>query len=647
MADKRTYLTTPIYYVNGVPHVGTATTTLLVDATIRYHRLHGERTHFLTGTDEHAQKVVDAARAAGKSPQEFVDAVSQRFIETWEFLGCRFDTFIRTSEPRHQEVVREVFRRLRSSGDVYVGEYEGWYSVADETFFRDTDVDENGIVKETGAKVERIREEVHYFRLSSYGERLTEYIRAHPDFLLPETRRNEVLAFIDQGLRDIAISRKNMGWGIEVPDDPSKVVYVWFDALINYLTESGWPDSAQWPTLWPADAHLMAKEIYTRFHATLWPAMLLALDLPLPRHVVGHGWWTVGGEKGSKSKGTLPTPQEVTAWLVAQTGAPELLCRDALRYYLLRDIRFSDDAEFSLEMLVSRYNADLGNDLGNVLNRVLKATYYDGVIPTPHALDPGLVSVADAAIAGYEAALARFDWGAALQSVWTLLSAVNRFLGERAPWKAAKAGDTAAVGDAVYNALEGVRLATYLASPVLPAVADAVAGQLGLDPQAFTALGSWEVSARFGALVAGVSTGEPVALFPRAVVKEPKEETPAPPPPTAAAPVAAERIAIDDFAKVHLAVADIVAAERIEGAKKLLKLQLKIGDDARQIVSGIADAYTPEELVGRQIVVVVNLKPAVLRGVESDGMLLAATDADGKAVLLTPDKPIGSGSKVR
>jgi len=267
----RTYITTPIYYVNAVPHVGTATTTLLADAQARYHRMQGLDTWFLTGTDEHAQKVSDAAIAAGETPQAFVDKVSQSFVEAWKFLDCRYDTFIRTSEDRHKDVVREVFQRLEKSGDIYLGVYEGWYSVADETFFRDTDVDDNGIVKETGAKVERIREDVHYFRLSAYGERLKEHILSNPGFLIPDTRRNEVLAFIEQGLRDIAISRKNAGWGIEVPGDASKVVYVWFDALINYLTESGWPNNPAWDQTWPATAHLMAKEIFTRFHATLWP----------------------------------------------------------------------------------------------------------------------------------------------------------------------------------------------------------------------------------------------------------------------------------------------------------------------------------------------------------------------------------------
>ncbi|WP_395091759.1 methionine--tRNA ligase [Armatimonas sp.] len=650
MPEKRYYITTPIYYVNGVPHVGSATTTLLCDAHTRYRKLRGDNAYFLTGTDEHAQKVADAAVKVGKIPQAFVDEVSQRFVECWQYLGIEYDSFIRTSEERHKKVVREVFSRLQASGDVYLGVYEGWYSVADETFFRDTDVDENGIVKETGAKVERIQEEVHYFKLSAYGERLKAHIDAHPTFLLPETRRNEVLAMIEDGLRDIAISRKNAGWGIAVPGDPEKVFYVWFDALINYLSDTGWPESPDWNTRWPADAHLMAKEIYARFHATFWPAMLLGLGLPLPKHVVGHGWWTVGGEKGSKSKGNIPEPKAVVEALVAASGASESAAKDALRYYLLRDIRFTDDSEFSLELLANRWNADLGNDFGNVLNRILKATYFDGVVPVNAPLDAGLAALAAETVAGYTKALERFDWGSALASVWPLLRAVNVYLAQKAPWKAAKAGETEAVAEAVYNALEGVRLATYLLSPVMPGVAAEVAQQLGV---ASLTDGTWEESTRFGTLPGGIRTGEPAPLFPRVDTKiltlteTPMETTPAPSVATETPAETSNEITIDDFLKVELRIADIVAAEKVEGADKLLKLQLKIGEEDRQIVSGIATAYTPEELVGRQIVVVYNLKPRKMRGVESKGMLLAATDAEGNAILLQPDKKADSGSTVR
>jgi methionyl-tRNA synthetase len=670
--SKRYYITTPIYYVNGVPHCGTATTTLLADATKRYRALRGDNPYFLTGTDENARKVTEAAEKAGVEPRTFVDQVSQKFVETWKFLKCDYDVFFRTTEERHTRVVQEVFRRLKASGDVYLGTYEGWYSVADETFFRDTDVDAaTQTAKETGAKVERVQEETYFFRLSAYGDRLKRHIEASPDFLIPETRRNEVLGFIDQGLRDIAITQNRSGWGIPVPgEEGRKVIYVWFDALINYLSESGWPGEG-WDRLWPADVHLMGKEIYTRFHATLWPAMLMALDLPLPRHVVGHGWWLVRDPetnslvKGSKSGVPLPLPEEVVALLQEKSGASEYICIDAFRYYCLRDIAFQSDAEFSLNVLVSRFNADLANTLGNVLNRVLRAKYHPGHVPAPRSHDEGLKASAERAVAAYEAALERFDWGAALTAAFAHLDEVNRYLADRAPWTLAKNGDDAGVADVVYNALEATRLAAVLLAPAMPFVATEIGRQLGvadLCPE-----GGWADATRYGGLVPGTPTGEAAPLFPRI---DPKtiQAAPAPSAPAVpkkekqpnvstnggetAAPAAEasinDQITIDDFAKVQFRVADILAAEKIEGAKKLLKLQIRVGEgEERQIVSGIADAYTPEDLVGRQIVVVYNLKPAKLRGVESQGMLLAATDAEGRAILLQPDKPVTAGSQVR
>jgi methionyl-tRNA synthetase len=439
-------------------------------------------------------------------------------------------------------------------------------------------------------------------------------------------------------------------------EEGRKVIYVWFDALINYLAESGWPD-AGWEALWPADAHLMAKEIFTRFHATLWPAMLMALGLPLPRHVVGHGWWTVAGEKGSKSKGNIPGVEEVVSFLREKSGAPEEICIDALRYYLIRDIRFTDDSEFSLDMLVTRFNADLANDLGNVLNRVLGAKYYGGRIPEGATPDPGLAEAARQAVAGYEAALERFDWGVALQSAWTLLDAVNKYLDAKAPWKLTKAGDEQGVADAVYNALEGARLAAVLVAPAMPKVAAEIARQLGVaDP---TPDGGWADVTRWGALVPGTPTAAPAPIFPRIDTKKDKPQTvtttdaatPTPAETPAAAPAAPvdDTITIDDFMKVKFRVAEIVAAEKVPNADKLLKLDQNLGEEmpARTILSGIAEYYTPEELVGRQIVVVANLAPRKMRGIMSQGMLLAATDAEGRAILLTPEKKAAPGAEVR
>ncbi len=680
-AYKRYYVTTPIYYVNGLPHTGTATTTLLADATTRYHKLRGDHPYFLTGTDENARKVLEAAQKAGMDPLAFVDEVGQRFVETWQFLNCDYDVFFRTTEARHAETVQEVFRRLKATGDVYLGTYEGWYSVADETFFRDTDVDEaTQTARETGAKVERVREESYFFKLSAYGDRLKAYIAEHSDFLLPETRKNEVVAFIEQGLRDIAITQNRTGWGIAVPDEaPGRVIYVWFDALINYLTETGWPNSPDWDNLWPADVHLMGKEIYTRFHATLWPAMLMALDLPLPRHVVGHGFWLVRDPmtdalvKGGKSTVPTPRPQDAVAYLQERSGADEAVCVDAYRYYCLRDISYTSDTEFSLSAMTGRYNADLANDLGNVLNRVLRAKYANGRVPEGAEMDAGLQSVAQSAIANYENALLRFEWGQALQSVWILLGEVNKYLADKAPWLLAKAGKQAEVDTVVYNALECTRIAALLIAPVMPSIAEKIAAQLGLPE--LCAVGDWANQTRYGGLPAGTPFGEAVPLFPRIDTKTepvaaqnsikaaPKKDksanmepttTPATPTETtetapASTPAVApsDLISIDDFMRVQLRVADIVSAERVEKAKKLLRLQIRIGDETRQLVAGIAETYAPEDLPGRQIVVVANLQPAVIRGVESQGMLLAATDAEGHAILLKPDTAVHSGASIK
>lgn len=670
--DKRFYLTTPIYYVNGVPHVGSATTTLLCDALARFHRLRGENVFFLTGTDENAPKVAAAAAQAGVETQAFADTVSRRFEDCWEYLHISHDDFIRTTEPRHKAVVAEVFRRLQERGDVYIGQYEGWYSMSDETFFQDSEV-ENGRAKETGAVVERITEDNYYFKLSAYSDRLLAHINANPNFLQPDTRRNEVLSFINSGLRDVVISRRNTGWGIPVPGDDTQVVYVWFDALINYLTATGWPDDGAWDTLWPADLHLVGKEIYTRFHATLWPAMLMGLGLPLPGTVLGHGWWLIGGEKGAKSKGNIPTPQEVVDELVTRSGADPEVAKDALRYYLLRDISYTSDAEFSLDNLIqNRYNPELCNKLGNLLNRTLKmlAQYASGVIPdcAAQTQDGPLATLAREATQDAERAMLAFDPGAALEAALKLVEGGNGDIDRTAPWKLAKAGDIAGVGEALYAALEAIRITAVLLTPLLPHVADVIRAQLGL---AGKPLADWAHETQWGGLPAGTQTEEAQPIFPRIDTKKPqnapekpkKEPKPAmpetkiedmPPAPLALAvpdaPAAPSYITIDDFAKIQLKIGEIKTADRVEGATKLLKLTVDIGEDTpRQILAGIAESYAPESLPGLKIVVVANLAPRKMRGLESQGMLMAATDAEGHAILLHPADPaaVPPGAQVR
>lgn len=661
-AERKTfYITTPIYYVNGMPHVGSATTTVLCDVLARYHRQRRERVCFLTGTDEHAQKVADAAAKAGKGPQEFVDEVSRRYVESWKRLNISNDDFLRTSEPRHTAAVAEVFERLKARGDIYAGKYEGWYSVADETFFRDSEV-KDGKATETGAAVERVTEDVYYFRLSSYGDRLLEYIDSHPRFLLPETRRNEVLAFIRSGLRDIAISRRNTGWGIPVPGDPSQVIYVWFDAVINYLTATGWPNDPKWESIWPPDVHMVGKEIYTRFHATLWPAMLMALDLPLPVTVIGHGWWLINGEKGAKSKGNIPTPEEAVAHLVERSGAAEGAAVDALRYYLVRDISYTSDSEFSLEAFLRAYNADLANDLGNLLNRSLNMLkqYCGSIVPDGSAARTATTALADAArtaVDEVERSMEAINPGGALTAIAKLVAMANKQIDTDAPWKRHREGDSEGVADALFAALETTRICGVLLASFMPYSAQQIRSQLGLPAPPYTP--PFATAKTWGLLPAGSVAQEGTPLFPRVakqapggaptLVKENPTVTELATAQSGPAVSATDLIGIAEFGKIDLRIAEIKTAERIEGAKKLLRLTVDAGDATlRQLVAGIAESYSPEDLPGRKIVIVANLQPATIRGVESNGMLLAATAPDGKAILLTPeDAGIPAGSKIK
>ncbi len=669
--SKTYYITTPIYYVNSVPHVGSSTTNLICDSLARYQKLRGREVYLLTGTDEHAKKVVNAATKAGMQPQVFVDEISQRFAQAWEFLGVDYTRFIRTSEPDHKVGVQEAFRQLYESGDIYKGTYSGWYSVSDETYYQDTEV-ENGVAKETGSSVERVTEENYYFKLSAYGDRLLAYINEQPDFLMPDVRRNEVIAFIGAGLRDVPVSRRNTGWGIAVPGDDTQTIYVWFDAVLNYLTATGWPNDPHWRNLWPAQIHLVGKEIYTRFHATLWPAMLMGLGLMLPDHVVGHGWWLVGGEKGSKSKGNIPTPQDAVQFIVDVSGANTEMAVSALRYYLLRDISFTGDSEFSYANLTARYNGELANDLGNLLNRALNMLmqYEDAVIPESKSRE-GWSDVASHAVtckAEVEAAMDVFNPGQALEAIARFVTINNKAIDTAAPWKRAKEGDTQAVRDALYTALEASRVLSVLLEPFMPKASREIRRQLGIDPELTQ---SWDEALAWGGLQPGTTALQAEPIFPRidkqklaallaaaAAETETKTEltqgkpakvstetTPA----TAAADSAqSDKITIQDFAKVQLRVAEIKTAERIEGATKLLRLTIDVGEESpRQLVAGIAESYAPEDLPGRKIVVVANLQPAKIRGVESNGMLLAATDPEGRAILLTPDKEIGAGAKVK
>lgn len=651
---KRFYITTPIYYVNGEPHVGTTLTTVIADICARYRRMRGDEVWYLTGTDENATKVAEAAEAAGEEPLAFVDRISQRFIDTFKAMNVSYDDFIRTTESRHKIAVGKLFSILKEKNYIYLDKYEGWYDVNSETFFKEADLVDGK--SPDGNEVRWVSEENYFFRLSAFAQPLLDHINANPTFLLPESRRNEVVSFISQGLRDMCITRKNQGWGIPVPGDEDKVVYVWFDALINYLAATGWPDQPNWESLWPADVHWMAKEIFTRFHATLWPAMLMGAGLPLPQTVIAHGWFVFGDLKMSKSKGNVLYPIELAAEIREKTCCEEKQSIDAVRFALARLLPYEGDTNFTRAEVDKHYNADLANDLGNALNRTLAMAhkFVGGKVPS----DP-VEAVAQEAIqvAKQQFAMAMDAWkvDSAVGAAINLVRFLNKYIDTRAPWNLAKTADPE-LGAVIASMLACLRAAEGLLQPVMPWSCAEIAKQLNHPP-----IESWDQIGGAGMLIAGTELNPPTPLFPRIDPKKSAElaaklegdamaeTTPAPVPESKpkAAPEPPAEIGIEDFAKVQLKVARVLEAEPVEGSDKLLKLQLVVGGERRQVVAGIRANYDPIDLIGRQVVMVFNLKPAKLRGVESQGMLLAATDEDGGAILLQPDREAPEGAGVR
>ncbi len=649
MAEKTFYLTTPIYYVNAEPHIGNASTTIVADVIARFERLRGKKVFFVTGTDEHALKVMEAAQDNGMQAKEYADRIAPRFMEAWREADLKYDDFIRTTEPRHIKVVQEVFDRLRSQGDLYTGKYQGWYCVSDETFFRENEVNEGKCPNpECGKPVRWVEEENYYFRLSAYQDRLLKYIEDNPDFLQPEYRKNEVISFINQGLQDISVTRINRGWGVTVPGEPDKVIYVWLDALLNYLTAAGYlQDDAKFAELWPPDIQLMAKDIFVRFHSTFWPAILMALDLPLPKVLFGHGFWTSNGEKISKSKGNAIAPAKVADELAARSGCTRYIAIDAIRYYMLREVPFGLDGDFSSEGLIQRFNSDLANDLGNLLNRSLSMLhrYFNGVLPAldANSLDGNLRTLTESAVQEVEKAFSELRFSQGLESIWKLVAAGNKFVEDTAPWKLHKDGETEALAQVLYSTLETARIVSVIASPVLPHAAEIMQKQLASNMDGIT----WADAVKWGGLKSGVKLGEPEPIFPRIEIKPASGQKPEQKPAEKLADEpASPTISYEDFKKLELRIAEIKSAERIEGADKLLKLIVDVGGKERQIVAGIAPFYDPPALIGRKVVLLANLAPAKIRGVASNGMLLAA-DVDGRAVLLQPDDNVPSGSTVR
>ncbi len=658
------FITTPIYYINARPHIGHAYTTMVADALARSRRLLGEDVFFLTGTDEHGQKVERAAQKAGMATPAFADDVAAAFREMCQDLNISNDDFIRTTEPRHFAAAQAIWQRVAANGDIYKGDYEGWYCTVDEIFVPETQL-VNGTCPTCGGKVERLKEESYYFRLSKYQQPLLDYYAANPDCLQPHFRLNEIRTFVEGGLQDLSISRTSFQWGIPVPGDPRHVMYVWFDALTNYLTALGLgtADESRVARFWPGVTHLVGKEII-RQHALYWPAFLMAAGLTPPKRIVAHGWWLMGGAKMSKSVGNVARYQDYT----------KVFGVDGLRYFVMREMPLGLDANFTDDGVLTRFNADLANDLGNLISRATTMVhrYCGGVLPAPGEageLDTALAVESAAVIRDVLDEFERCQTSAALTRTWELVRFVNQYIVKREPWTLAKdPAKRALLESTLYHAADALRVIAALTEPVMPTTTARIRTMLGIEPELWTGLAP-------GTLAPGTRLGQTEALFPRIeltvedlrAMSNPENapaETPTAPSPAAAAAPAAPApaaapapvsaapagpapegvavIGIDDFMKVELRVAKVLEAEAVPKSKKLLKLSVDAGSETRTILAGIAEAYTPEQMVGRTIVIVANLAPRKLMGIESNGMVLAASVGDGLPVLVTVDNVPGA-----
>lgn len=646
---KTFYITTPIYYPSGNLHIGHAYTTVAGDAMARYKRLRGYDVMYLTGTDEHGQKIQRNAAEQGKSPQQYVDEIVSGIKDLWKKLDISYDDFIRTTEDRHKNIVEKIFARLIEQDDIYLDHYEGWYCTPCESYYTDRQLVE-GNCPDCNRSVEKVKEESYFFRMSNYADRLLQFYEENPDFIQPESRKNEMINnFIKPGLEDLAVSRTTFDWGIKVPGDPKHVIYVWIDALSNYITALGYgtDNDAKYLNYWPADVHLVGKEI-VRFHTIYWPIMLMALDIPLPKKVFAHGWLLMKEGKMSKSKGNVVDP----VMLIDRYGL------DALRYYLLREVPFGSDGVFTPEGFVERINFDLANDLGNLLNRTVAMInkYFDGEIPVYKGsvteFDALLLQVNTETVTKYEDAMEKMEFSVALSSVWQLVSRTNKYIDETQPWALAKdEADREKLSSVMAHLAESLRRTAILLKPFLTQTPSKIFQQLGLVKETEQ---SWESLAEFGVIAIGTKTVKGDPIFPRlelqeevdfikgqmqgtiaVVAKEVVEEKPV-----------VEEITIDDFMKVDLRVAQVLQAEPVKKANKLLKLQLDLGYEKRQVISGIAEFYKPEDLVGRKVICVTNLKPVTLRGELSEGMILAGSK-DGSLSLATIAESLPLGAKVK